>query len=80
MGSNPSLPSNHHPGNGLSNGQGGNPGMNGTHGTHGNGSGIVNFTAKREAERSAAQDSHILHLRQQIESRLKVRQLNMRTN
>ena len=55
-------------------------GTHGTHGTHGNGSGIVNFTAKREAERSAAQDSHILHLRQQIESRLKVRQLNMRTN
>lgn len=47
-------------------------GTHGTHGTHGNGSGIVNFTAKREAERSAAEDSHILHLRQQIESRLKV--------
>merc|ERR1712154_657458 len=32
----------------------------------------VNFTAKREAERAAVQDSHIHHLRQQIESRLKV--------
>ena len=32
----------------------------------------VNFTAKREAERAAAQDSHILHLRHQIETRLKV--------
>ena len=33
----------------------------------------VNFTAKREAERAAVQDSHIHHLRQQIENRLKVR-------
>merc|ERR550532_1662503 len=32
----------------------------------------VNFTAKREAERAAVQDSHIHHLRQQIENRLKV--------
>jgi len=32
----------------------------------------VNFTQKREAERIAVQDSHINHLRQQIESRLKV--------
>lgn len=32
----------------------------------------VNFTQKREAERVAVQDSHINHLRQQIESRLKV--------
>merc|ERR1712154_425237 len=32
----------------------------------------VNFTAKREAERAAVQDSHIHYLRQQIENRLKV--------
>ena len=32
----------------------------------------VTFTAKREAERTAVQDSHIHHLRHQIESRLKV--------
>ena len=38
----------------------------------------VNFTAKREAERAAVQDSHIHHLRQQIENRLKVRTENMR--
>jgi len=32
----------------------------------------VNFTQRREAERAAVQDSHIHHLRQQIENRLKV--------
>ena len=36
----------------------------------------VNFTAKREAERAAVQDSHIHHLRQQIENRLKVSKAN----
>ena len=40
----------------------------------------VNFTAKREAERAAVQDSHIHHLRQQIENRLKVRTENRRPN
>ena len=32
----------------------------------------VNFNAKREAERTAVQDSHLQHLRNNIESRLKV--------
>jgi len=32
----------------------------------------ANFTVRREADRSAIQDTHIHHLRQQIESRLKV--------
>ena len=40
----------------------------------------VNFTAKREAERVAVQDSHIHHLRQQIETRLKVRTQNTSTS
>ena len=37
----------------------------------------TNFTQRREADRVAAQDSHIQHLRQQIESRLKVGLSNM---
>jgi len=32
----------------------------------------VNFNAKRDAERAAVQDSHLQHLRNNIESRLKV--------
>lgn len=54
-------------------------GANGTNGvTSGSnstsqaGNSNLNFTVRREADRTAVQDTHIHHLRQQIESRLKV--------